>query len=82
MMIDVDVDELMRDQAQDQREESSYPRGMSFITHDYFQILKIFHKVKGIKKDKSSIKKGNSRFHDIDVIQSFLVRSRSFEQRQ
>lgn len=41
MMIDVDVDELRRDQAEDQREESSYPRRTSFITHDfYLEILK------------------------------------------
>ena len=45
MMIDVDVDELMRDQAEDQREESSYPRGTSLITHDFIlKDKKIFHK--------------------------------------
>lgn len=65
MIIDVDVDELMRDKA----EESSNRLGTSFITHDFNADIKIFHK-----------KNGKLRFRD--VIQPFLVSSRSFEQRQ
>lgn len=40
MIIDVDVDELMRDKA----EESSNRLGTSLITHDFNADIKIFHK--------------------------------------
>ena len=71
MMIDVDVDELMRDEAENQAEESCFPRLTSIIAHEFYV------EISSIKERKLS------EFSAIEVvIQPFLVRSRSFEQRQ